>query len=342
MSSEQDPVEIFAICLRAVEQGRASVTQCVRRYPNVEGLREMLEAAAATRRLASISLSDARKIQIRDKLAAKIKVSKAAPRRSAGQWLTLPLTFVATLLFMFIVGAVLVRPVLRSPSASATYQPTASTSVPESTDALASSMPVPQATQAAEFAVSVTLTGVVQSVTARPQGGFAALLDDGSLILVNSDTEGAKNVVAGQAITAIVTIDDNNNLIAKSATITTGNVNDAATAEATPLQTPTGCNKGSTQPVAESLAGSFGVPVSEIVGWFCKGYGFGEIARVYLLAQKGGTLTPDQIFAMLAAGKSWEQIILAAGVSPKDLAPGAVISAGKGHSKGNGNGTNKP
>ena len=347
MLSEQEQIEIFSTCLRAVEQGKASVDQCVRRYPDVAGLREMLETAQTARRLPAISMSDARKAQMREQFASKISASKAAGR-SARQWLPLPLTYAATLLFMFVVGAVLVRAVLQKPpeqspggfAVSTITAPASSTPNPQSTDVPTSTTPAPQPTAADEFAVSMTLTGVVQAVTMQSQGAFTASLDDGSLIIVNPNTDGAQNVVVGQAISVLAAIDDENNLIATTISIA-DNTSGSATAEATLAATPANCGQSGSSSIAASLAKSFNVAESEITGWFCKGYGYGEIARAYLLAQKGGKLTPDQIFGLRAGGAGWGPIIKASGVSPKDLAPGAEISAGKGRGNGNGKGNGK-
>src|SRR5258708_31812193 len=224
MSSEYDWIEIFDTCLRAVEQGKASIEQCVRRSPQVEGLREMLETAEAARHLPVISMASARKAEIGKQLASKIKVSKTASRRPARLWRPLPLTYAATLLFMFVVGVVLVRAVLQRSSlqqpatasitnitASATPElqitdtPIPSTPSPQSADDSAFTASMPQVPTADEFAVSVTLTGVVQAVTMESQGSLTTSLDDGSLILVNPNTDGPQNLIAGNAVNGVAT-----------------------------------------------------------------------------------------------------------------------------------------
>ena len=50
---------------------------------------------------------------------------------------------------------------------------------------------------------------------------------------------------------------------------------------------------GGQHPVATRLADAFGVSYDEIMGWHCKGYGFGNIAKAYLLAQKTGLALPE-------------------------------------------------
>ncbi len=43
------------------------------------------------------------------------------------------------------------------------------------------------------------------------------------------------------------------------------------------------------------------------MGWFCQGYGFGEIDQAYALSLASGD-TPADIFAMRASGMGWGQI----------------------------------
>lgn len=81
------------------------------------------------------------------------------------------------------------------------------------------------------------------------------------------------------------------------------------------------------QPVAVALADTFGVPYETIVGWYCDdGFGFGEISRALLLAEaSGGVLTVEDIFAQLAEGLGWGEIIKAAGLNPADLSLQVVM-----------------
>ncbi len=99
------------------------------------------------------------------------------------------------------------------------------------------------------------------------------------------------------------------------------------TAEVTPEPTaePTvlACNQPG-QPVAQRLADDFGVSYDEIIGWFCQGFGFGEIARAYLLADSSG-LPASTYFEERQAGLGWGEIVKEAGARPSSLAPGQVI-----------------
>jgi hypothetical protein len=88
-------------------------------------------------------------------------------------------------------------------------------------------------------------------------------------------------------------------------------------------------------PVALALAAEFNVDYSVIADWHCSGFGFGEIARALLIAEKfegeeGETVTADELLAMRDQGMGWGQIKQEYGVKPSDLAPGRVIS-GKHH-----------
>ena len=88
-------------------------------------------------------------------------------------------------------------------------------------------------------------------------------------------------------------------------------------------------------PVALALAAEFNVDYRVIADWHCSGFGFGEIARALLIAEKfegeeGETVTPEELLALRDDGEGWGQIKKEYGVMPSDLAPGHVIS-GKHH-----------
>src|SRR5207248_9775588 len=87
------------------------------------------------------------------------------------------------------------------------------------------------------------------------------------------------------------------------------------------------CGK-SDNPVAVRLASAFGVPTSEIMGWHCQGFGFGEIAKAYLLA-KSGKMSVADIFALKKGGKGWGNIIKDAGVNHSSLSMGRLLKASK-------------
>jgi len=118
------------------------------------------------------------------------------------------------------------------------------------------------------------------------------------------------------------------------------------------------CHRQEDQPVALRLANTFNASYDEIEGWHCRGFGFGEITRAYLLAwlsdDDGNVpITVNQIFVLRLDKKGWGEIIKMVGVQPNDLAQGQVIKLkgkddkdhnddgplGRGHKgKGKGNG----
>jgi hypothetical protein len=84
------------------------------------------------------------------------------------------------------------------------------------------------------------------------------------------------------------------------------------------------CLKNIKQPTAARLADLFDVPLLEILTWHCKGKGYGEITRAYLLAQRS-TLTVEEIFAMRDDGEGWGDIVEGAGLNPKDFSSGSIV-----------------
>jgi hypothetical protein len=60
-------------------------------------------------------------------------------------------------------------------------------------------------------------------------------------------------------------------------------------------------------PVGEKLETELGVPYADIMGWFCDGYGFGEISQAYTISQLKG-VGVDEVFAMRASGMGWGKI----------------------------------
>ncbi|GEM_PF-5857160 len=67
------------------------------------------------------------------------------------------------------------------------------------------------------------------------------------------------------------------------------------------------CTGTNPHPAGVALAGQYDVPYEEIMGWFCSGFGFGEIDLAYSLSLKSG-LPVDAVFAMKAGGMGWGQI----------------------------------
>jgi hypothetical protein len=113
----------------------------------------------------------------------------------------------------------------------------------------------------------------------------------------------------------------------------------APVAEATPTpeSNRAGCEaSGKQHPEGLRLAQRWGVPYEEIMGWFCQGFGFGEIDLAYDLALNAQQPVAG-IFAMKSGGMGWGEIkqqILPKPdkkpVSPQDPNPTGEINPHKG------------
>ncbi|HEX7976748.1 MAG TPA: DUF5666 domain-containing protein [Anaerolineales bacterium] len=77
----------------------------------------------------------------------------------------------------------------------------------------------------------------------------------------------------------------------------------------------TDCTGADPQPVGMRLALQYGVPYQEIMGWFCQGFGFGEIDRAYGLSRQSGVPVAS-IFAMKSSGMGWGEIMKQIGGKP--------------------------
>ncbi|MBN1427411.1 MAG: hypothetical protein JXB07_03440 [Anaerolineae bacterium] len=71
-----------------------------------------------------------------------------------------------------------------------------------------------------------------------------------------------------------------------------------------------GCdgNNGSMPEAVEAMAEDYGVTPEVIMGWFCQGYGLGEIKLAYKLSAKSGK-SVNEIFAMRKQGIGWGEIM---------------------------------
>lgn len=82
-----------------------------------------------------------------------------------------------------------------------------------------------------------------------------------------------------------------------------------------PEAPPVNCTGAEPHPEAVTLAGRYGVRADEIMGWFCQGFGFGEIDLAYSLSREVG-IPAAEIFALRADGMSWGEIKQLYGVQP--------------------------
>ena len=105
-----------------------------------------------------------------------------------------------------------------------------------------------------------------------------------------------------------------------------------------------GCDLSDRQhPEGLRLAQRWGVSYIEIMGWFCKGFGFGEIDLAYGLAQQYNKPV-SEIFAMKSGGMGWGNIRkqLASSSQATPGAPQATPGPKKNNGNGNGNGNGNP
>ena len=90
-----------------------------------------------------------------------------------------------------------------------------------------------------------------------------------------------------------------------------------ATAEATDESARAGCpgNPGGTPPVAATIAATYSVSEDEVMGWFCKGFGFGEIKKAYQWAGETGK-SVYELFALRQQGLGWGEIAQGLDIKP--------------------------
>lgn len=134
----------------------------------------------------------------------------------------------------------------------------------------------------------------------------------------------------------------------------TGTITETPTETPTPTMTvtpvPTGtptiefCVGAVPHPKGMSLAQKYGVSYEEIMGWFCKHFGFGEIDLAYGLSRQYGVPVED-IFAMRTAGMGWGEIKQyfqgTPPGGPPGSPPGGDDDRGKPPDKGQGRGKDK-
>lgn len=102
------------------------------------------------------------------------------------------------------------------------------------------------------------------------------------------------------------------------------------------------CTGAQTHPTGDELARRFKVPYAEIMGWFCKGFGFGEIEQAYELSAETGTPV-GQIFDMRKSGMGWGEIERQLEGKSKPTPKPADEKGGKDDDKGKGdNGKDPP
>jgi hypothetical protein len=89
-------------------------------------------------------------------------------------------------------------------------------------------------------------------------------------------------------------------------------------------------------PVAERLAEDHDVPYDEIIGWFCEGFGFGEIGLAYRINAETGTPVEELFDARLATNMGWGLIMQDEGLIGRREEAGPPEGVPQGPSEGQG------
>ncbi len=126
-------------------------------------------------------------------------------------------------------------------------------------------------------------------------------------------------------------VDPNVFVIGEPVTITVSLAGDVTMTviSATPAAEPVEeTNPQETHPVASAIAEAMDVPYEEIAGWAESSFGYGEIARAYILADLiGGDVDVVTLLSLRSdAGAPWGAIMEEYGISPSQLAPGQIMS----------------
>ncbi len=101
--------DILDACLKALERGDATVNDCIARYPQIDGLREMLMAAQDARAMGRPVMSMAARTALEQRLVARMETSQHGTRRVTRLWTRIPLTLAATAILILVIAAGVVR-----------------------------------------------------------------------------------------------------------------------------------------------------------------------------------------------------------------------------------------
>ncbi len=163
-------------------------------------------------------------------------------------------------------------------------------------------------------------TGVVESI------GDTAWVISGKTVVIDAETEWDADIQVGDPVEVSFTILPDGSWLAKEIealedeeepTVTptvdltpspTPDLTTTPEGTETPEGTRAGCDATDKQhPTGLTLSARYGVSYEEIMVWFCKGYGFGEIDLAYEMSQTSG-LPVSEIFAMRESGIGWGNI----------------------------------
>lgn len=208
-----------------------------------------------------------------------------------------------------------------------------------------------QVTQGAEFVDAIVLdpSGWTQ-LEAGEQGGFDLRLDldssswgaapNGTQVQVRVFVASESNTPDGHEsdLTATVTRNCAETETETPTLTTTPELSETPTASVTPTvtETPvasatpaateslvTSCTGADPHPTGMTLALRYSVPYEEIMGWFCQGFGFGEIDHAYSLSLQYGVPVVD-LFEMKRSGMGWGEIRKALQNQPVTTEPPAA------------------
>jgi hypothetical protein len=110
MTLDNSLANILASCLQAIESGKATVEDCVARYPEVKNLEAQLRSALAMRTKLRLTMVDSRKTALERRLVSAMneKVRQQRVARRSRVWTRLGVVFAAVALVM-VSGGVLLR-----------------------------------------------------------------------------------------------------------------------------------------------------------------------------------------------------------------------------------------
>jgi len=202
------------------------------------------------------------------------------------------------------------------------------------------------------FPVSVLLVGPV--ALAEPSGFIFA---EGTTVRYDARTAGKREGIKINQQAAVIALVEGDTLIARylnpSASAMGGQTTEGISifailstpaqplnlkppsAEATPdagtATPPPECSGTARHPVGVWMSQAFGVTYTDLMGWRCRGFVFGDVARVYLLERalitKGKKpVEVDTLFAQRRGGRTWTEIIRGLGLNPADFHRGPVAT----------------
>ena len=181
------------------------------------------------------------------------------------------------------------------------------------------------------------------SKVGKSKSEFTGILEDmdgdvwmvsGKSLVITSDTEKDDTLELGDSVKvkfeivdgawvalSIESLEDEEEVIVTTAPVTESPVvseSPEVTESPSVTESPTvfvNCTGADPHPVGTKLAARYadmGATYEVIMGWFCQGFGFGEIDHAYSLSREamanGVTIPVDQIFAMKTGGKGWGNI----------------------------------